>query len=62
MVVDLSVHKAHNHQCMYPVPLPETFFGDQDQESVVTDDDQEYDDSEQDEDCTFGSPAGELEV
>jgi hypothetical protein len=47
---------------MYPVPLPENYFGDQDQESVVTDEDEEYDDSEQDEDTTFGSPAGELEV
>ncbi len=47
---------------MYPVPLPKNYFGDQDQESVVTDEDEEYDDSEQDEDYTFGSPAGELEV
>jgi hypothetical protein len=46
----------------YPVPLPRNYFGDQDQESVVTDDDEEYDDSNQDEDETFGSPAGELEV
>jgi hypothetical protein len=46
---------------MYPVPLTENYFGDQDQISTVTDDDEEYDDSNQEEDCTFGSPAGELD-
>jgi hypothetical protein len=49
-------------ETQYPVPIPRNFFGNQDQDSVVTDDDEEYDDSEQDEDETFGSPAGESEV
>ena len=47
---------------MYPVPLPKNYFGNQEQESIVTDDDEEYDESNADEDETFGSPAGELEV
>jgi hypothetical protein len=47
---------------MYPVPLPWNFFGNQEQESTVTDDDEEYEDGCQDEDSTFGSPAGEGDV
>lgn len=47
---------------MYPTPLPGNYFGDQYQTSVVTDEDEEYDDSYQDEDTTFGEPCGEAEV
>jgi hypothetical protein len=37
------------------------YIGSIDQWNVVSDDDEEYDDSNQDEDCTFGSPTGESE-
>jgi hypothetical protein len=49
-------------EVMYPSPLPENYFGDQNQESATTDDEEEYDDSYQDEDELIGSPAGESEV
>jgi len=39
-----------------------TYIGNMDQWNTVTDDDEEYDDSHQDEDCTMGEPCGESEV
>ncbi len=38
------------------------YVGNQDdQANVVTDEDEEYDDTNQEEDCTMGSPTGERE-
>jgi hypothetical protein len=38
------------------------YVGNQEQESVVTDPDEEYDDSYADEDTLMGEPAGETDV